>query len=600
MQAARNPIGQASHRLEPLDVLRGMAALGILLINIRFMGGAMGDALPRGDADWLDGDWLVWGASAITLEGTMRGLFTMLFGASILLATRKPGSSDRALARAGGLLLLGAVNAVLLLWPGDVLFLYGLCVPALLLARGWGTRRLLGIAFGLLACSIAWQAQHTQRMRANLAVGLDAEIAADAGEKLAPDEWRKFAAREQALLEAGAVSAAAQADEAASRRGTYAQAARWSAKRWQDANLGPFLAGGAMESVAMMLLGMVLLRAWRAEPKRTSAPRLALLGYAIGLPAKCWVVAAAIQGASEAAWLSAFMEHAGRIGMALGHAGAIMGVIGLVSAANPLRRALACVGRLALSNYLLASLLAGLWFWGLGQWGRQDWAGLWAVAFAIWAVQICASLGWEARFGAGPAERLLRAIQILSVAPDPDRPREGARLMIEGWCVISKPASTLGDHALGSRQQGRADRRKAGFIGRVKRVQQMGINIKHGCERPIAIENRHYDLGEGAPIAGDMPRKGMHIGHNKRLLLRSHRAANPFAKGNAQATQAALVGAHDQLARIAGINEVESRPQKPLGEGGVQQAGRTRITRDHERLAGINSQDFFAQSAIAR
>ncbi len=427
MQAQVFHGGQAYQRLEPLDVLRGVAALGILLINIRFMGGASREALPRGEANWLDLDWLIWGVSAITLEGAMRGLFTLLFGAGIVLAVQKAGSSDRALARAAGLLLLGAVNAMLLLWPGDVLFLYGLCVPVLLLVRGWDARRLGYLAAILLVGSIIWQAQRAQSVRADLARGLEAEISADAGQKLEAAEWRKLAARERALQEAGAVSAAAQAEEAIARRGDYLQAAGWSARQWQNATLGPFLAGGALEVLAMMALGMALLGAWRTDQSRAAAQRLALLGYGVGLPAKAWVISAAVYKSGGSIWLSAVMEHAGRLGMALGHAGALMLLIGVVSSSDRIYKALACVGRLALSNYLLASLLAGLWFWGLAQWGRLDWAGLWLVALAIWGVQIWASQRWEARFGAGPAERLLRVIQRLSAPPEPQPAKEHAR-----------------------------------------------------------------------------------------------------------------------------------------------------------------------------
>lgn len=419
--------GQVGQRHGPLDLLRGVAALGILLINIRFMGAASFEPLPGGQPSWLDSDWLIWGAAAITLEGAMRGLFTLLFGAGILLATQKAGSGDRMLARALGLLALGAVNAVALLWPGDVLFLYALCVPALLLVRSWSLSGLMAAALALLAGSVLLQVQRDHGVRMDLARGLEAEIAADSGQTLSAEQWRALAAREKALLVAGATSAAAQAEETAARQGSYLQAAAWSAGQWQRATLGPFLAGGALETLAMMLLGMVLLRWWLARSSVPGLWRMAALGYGLGLPAKCWMVAAAIHGDGGAIWLSAVLEHIGRTAMTVGHAGAIMMLIGTTSSvAGRFAGALACVGRLALSNYLLASVLAGLWFWGFGQWGRLDWASLWLVAIGIWGVQLGASRWWERRFGAGPAERLLWAFSQLG------NPAAGAKPAIIG------------------------------------------------------------------------------------------------------------------------------------------------------------------------
>lgn len=416
---------QGYQRHAPLDLLRGVAALGILLINIRFMGATSLEPLPGGLANWLDADWLIWGAAAITLEGAMRGLFTLLFGAGIALATLHGASGDRVLGRAFGLALLGAANAVLLLWPGDVLFLYALCVPLLLLMRAWSVRRLCAAVVMLLAASILLQGLRTAQMRVDVAGGLEAEVSADLGQPLTAVEWRKLAAREAALMRAGAASASAQADERAARMGNYWQATAWSAAQWQRATLTPFLAGGVLETLAMMLLGILLLRYWLAHRTAAGAWRLAAMGYCVGLPAKCWVVAATIHGDGSLYWLGGALEHFGRIGMALGHAGAIMAVCGAASVAGRVNGALACVGRLALSNYLLASALAGLWFWGFRQWGQADWAALWLIALGIWAVQLCASLWWEGRYGMGPAERLLRAFSGMGLPAAGANPARG-------------------------------------------------------------------------------------------------------------------------------------------------------------------------------
>jgi uncharacterized protein len=120
-------------RVSSVDVLRGVALLGILLMNIVGMG------LPhwaydhptiagnRGPADF----W-AWAINAVLFEGKMRTIFSMLFGAGVILITsraetRGAGQSiaDIHLRRNVWLVLFGMIHGYLLLWPGDILYVYG-------------------------------------------------------------------------------------------------------------------------------------------------------------------------------------------------------------------------------------------------------------------------------------------------------------------------------------------------------------------------------------------------------------------------------------------------------------------------------------------
>src|SRR5215217_4140830 len=100
----------AQDRLQALDLLRGVALCGILLMNIMFMGGLPGR--PLFPASLHDPDWIVWTVQALAFEGTMRGLFTLLFGAGMLLMMRRPEieAADVYFRRCLMLLAFGVIN----------------------------------------------------------------------------------------------------------------------------------------------------------------------------------------------------------------------------------------------------------------------------------------------------------------------------------------------------------------------------------------------------------------------------------------------------------------------------------------------------------
>ncbi|HZF43952.1 MAG TPA: DUF418 domain-containing protein, partial [Sphingomonadaceae bacterium] len=130
MDAGTSPTAP-SDRIASLDVLRGVAVMGIFAMNI--VNFAMPDAAQSNPAAFgHDGpaDLLAWLAAFVAVEGKMRGLFSFLFGASLLLVVTRaqqagePGQRVH-FARMGWLLALGAAHAVLV-WDGDILVQYAL------------------------------------------------------------------------------------------------------------------------------------------------------------------------------------------------------------------------------------------------------------------------------------------------------------------------------------------------------------------------------------------------------------------------------------------------------------------------------------------
>src|SRR5690606_37439662 len=144
---------QKKSRINSLDVIRGIALLGILLMNINGMGLPFSYSDPSilGHTEGLN--FYVWVTNEMIFEGTMRGLFTLLFGAGVILLTSrliKDGAgistADIYYRRMVWLLLFGLFNAWILVWHGDILYPYALFGFFLFPFRNLPVKNLLIIA----------------------------------------------------------------------------------------------------------------------------------------------------------------------------------------------------------------------------------------------------------------------------------------------------------------------------------------------------------------------------------------------------------------------------------------------------------------------
>ena len=123
----------SSERIKTIDVVRGVALLGILLMNIPGFGidGSVYYTMEHGPHDTAD--FRTQQVINVFFSGTMRGLFSMLFGAGMILFTMNKKETLGAVTiaelyyrRLLLLVLFGVINAYVLLWPGDILYFYGL------------------------------------------------------------------------------------------------------------------------------------------------------------------------------------------------------------------------------------------------------------------------------------------------------------------------------------------------------------------------------------------------------------------------------------------------------------------------------------------
>jgi uncharacterized protein len=411
-----------SERIFTLDVLRGIAVLGILLMNI------IGFGLPRAyqnpaNAGGAQGaDLAVWVMNSMFFEGTMRGLFTLLFGAGVVLYTSRLeragvglDSADYYLRRNIWLVVFGLANAYVLLWEGDILFYYGMIGLFLYVFRRLPVRTLLALAIPLLCVPTVTGTREyldfvrvrseAQAVQATLATG--ARATEEQQKEL--DDYKEALADRQPTPEK-------QAKLVAEMRGGYFQAQRAVAGPALSNETYFFALYGFWESFGMMLLGMALMKSGALTgdwPVRRYAWML-VAGWGVGLTVNWFETVGQVRHHFDVLWVMAagFVTYdLGRIPLTLGH----LAFIVLLVKGGWLRatfRRLSAVGQMALTNYLSQSLICLFVFTGagFGLFGQLQRHQLYYVVFAIWAVQLAWSPWWLRRHRFGPMEWAWRSL----------------------------------------------------------------------------------------------------------------------------------------------------------------------------------------------
>ncbi|WP_267382571.1 MULTISPECIES: DUF418 domain-containing protein [unclassified Sphingomonas] len=402
-----------SQRIAALDVIRGVAVLGILAANIAAFG-LPGPAYfsPAALGAPSRADLVAWALTFVLVEGKMRGLFTLLFGASMLLVIdRAEAAGDDPAkvhyARMAWLFVFGLVH-LYLFWWGDILTHYALVGCIAYAFRHLRVRWLVllaGAAFTLQTLEFAAIALDLFRRHA-------AVFAAHASPNAVAD-WQALASP------FGRPTEAEVAREVAAARGSFGTLLAW---RWST-NTDPFtfLPAGGMETLGYMLLGMAGLRSGflsGAWTRRTYA-RIAVALLAMTVPLS--IALAAFDRAwgfdPRAVFLAALpLATPLHVPMVLGYAALVMA---LARAGGWWTRRFAAAGRMAFTNYLGTTLVCTTIFYGygLGLFDRLGRAQLYAAVVATWVVILAGSRPWLARYRYGPLEWLWRSLARLAWQP---------------------------------------------------------------------------------------------------------------------------------------------------------------------------------------
>ena len=358
-----------SDRITSLDLIRGVAVLGILLMNaVSFKFGQVPywNISAGGSETWLD--WAVGIFGEIFVDQKFMGLLSLLFGAGVMLfIERAAARGSRAvllnLWRNGLLLGIGILH--FLLWEGDVLMVYAIASVILLALRKLPAKGLIALGAVLFLLPIAndfWMQSIANRTDAPL-VGI----------------WTK-----------------------------------------PGADIEEFIGLGLVFNYLLRALGMILMGAglyrlgfMNGAMSAKTYGTTAIVGLFIGLPlAALGVILVAINDFSkEVAFVGSAPNNLGTIPASLGTIPASLGYMSLIvlwnrGADNWLKRRLRAVGRMALTNYLAQSVLGVLVLTVLLGDVTVNRAGILIFVFAVWALQICWSPAWLDHFHLGPAEWL--------------------------------------------------------------------------------------------------------------------------------------------------------------------------------------------------
>jgi uncharacterized protein len=410
-------------RIHAIDAVRGFALLGIFLVNIQSFGQPFGEFIlpaPGPHESWLDG--VAFFTVKALCEGKFYPLFSMLFGMGVVLQWRRARQAGRTFLGAGvrrmlALLAFGLLHA-LLVWYGDVLFMYALVGLGLMLLVGARVRILLTVGGILLGLAIV------------LSIGLGilmhssdpSSPAATAPHEPVPHYDNPFKqwgdSFEEGEMKQGPSSPLwVQTESQAYRNGPYAQVFLFRGVTWLFMLIIE-LCGFGWHVAAMFCLGAALMKTGIFQPERRHLRRrLFRIGLLVGLP--LCVAGALLPLAGAAGEIMA--APITMIGGPLLSMAYLSGISLIVESgrAEFLSRALANVGRLALTNYLMQSLIATtvFYFYGLALFGQLSRIERVGMVAGVYLVQVAFSALWLQFFAYGPMEWVWRSLTYLRVQP---------------------------------------------------------------------------------------------------------------------------------------------------------------------------------------
>lgn len=399
------PLPANGERIGTLDLIRGVAVMGIVFANIAAFGQPFSAGFyPRAFLTPPSAfDAWGWLAQLVVIDGKLRGLFTILFGAGLVLFTdnawTKGAGVGLQVQRLFWLLCFGALH-YLLLWRGDILMSYALSGFLVLPFLRWSSRRLLVV--GLIGYTLG----------AALLTAVYAYVSMVANGSAGEPGFAE--ARTDMIASQAADMAEERVEAMVIRAGDYPAFVRANASA-----LPEDFAGGVvlslMETVPLILIGMALYRVgfFTGRFDRRKLLWWSIAGLAVGAAATLLLGVREMRaGFSYYGTLSVIggSSMLPRLPMILGLAGLL--VLADRRAAGRVGERVRSVGRMAFTNYLGTSFVM-LWVFhgfGLGLFGELDRMALYVVAVGMGMLMLLWSKPWLDRFRYGPLEWLWRCL----------------------------------------------------------------------------------------------------------------------------------------------------------------------------------------------
>ena len=386
-----------------LDAMRGFAVMGILAMNI--IGFAMPEwayVLPAAYGTGTLADQIAWAFSFIFIDGKMRGLFSLLFGASMMLiidrATESPAQVHYR--RMAWLAMFGLAH-YFFIWAGDILFLYAIIGMIAFRFRNWPPARLIKVALIIFAVGLAIWGIQFGGLQVFQYFATQPDASADTAR-----QFREMMASTDLAFDI--------APDLALHRGSYAAITMSKLDDWAEPLL--LVVQSASETLPLMMIGMAMQKsgfltgAWGAADYRRWAMRMLPAGLLLTLVLAVWMVAVDFD---RIAVLAVFYFWGGvpRMMLTIGYAALLIMLIDRYRNHMMLAR-VAAAGRAAFSNYLGTSIVMTTIFYGygFGLFGNVGRAGLWLFVLGAWAVMLLWSKPWLMKFHYGPLEWLWRSL----------------------------------------------------------------------------------------------------------------------------------------------------------------------------------------------
>jgi uncharacterized protein len=415
MEPAPRPVTQRE-RIPTIDVVRGVALMGILFMNISSFSGPLEMYInPLMVGNHRSYNLFAWVIRWVLFEGKMRAAFSILFGAGVILLTERAerrGSKNVAdifLRRNMWLALFGVLHFYLI-WTGDILYWYGLTAllflypcrrvrfrnlfiaGALVLALGVGS----DAYFAIDGIRTVKQAQAAQALQAS-------------GKKLTQDQqdaikkWNDIRDKRKKMHD----------DDLKAMRGSYLDTLKWHIQFGPLFEAKSYYMLGFTDVLGMMLIGMGLYRMGfltGALSYRVYAWTIAI-GFLLSIPINGFQAWGVIRDnfQPESAWWVLYQF--GRLTGAIANV-ALVVVICKAGIFQWLTRRIAAVGQTALSNYLFTSISCTILFngFGFGLYGKLEYYQLYAVVACVWLLNLTLSPIWLRYYQFGPMEWVWRSL----------------------------------------------------------------------------------------------------------------------------------------------------------------------------------------------
>ena len=424
MQPIIQPTATAE-RILAMDIIRGISLFGILLMNIVGFGLYKAYFDPTNNGGFDGWNSTVWWMNMLFFEGTMRGMFSMLFGAGIILFTARTieGNqvTDLFFRRLMWMVLFGVIHCYILLWEGEILYSYGIVGMFAFSFRHLKPKYLLIAAVFILSVSTLFSVKdyykysekYTKSASANIKKSTGAVLSKEENESI--ENWNGIVKEEKVNPEQ------LKAEINARSKGYWSIVMhKLTVNQYMQTAFLYFI--NFWDTLAMMLWGMAF---FKLGILTASKPNkfyiwMAFIGYGIGITINYFETTHIVN--EHFSILSFYRNYLtyqfGRIPTTCGHIALIM--LFVKSGILPwLKKSLAAVGQMAFTNYITHSIICNFIFlgYGLSMYGKLQRYELYFIVIGIWIFQLIVSPIWLKHFRFGPLEWVWRSLTYWKAQP---------------------------------------------------------------------------------------------------------------------------------------------------------------------------------------